>query len=281
MLPIPRLSHNLKIVRKDGETYDFADHGILVQSFIVDSPSPVHNRITNDGRDGFIDGGTTYDGRTLHATCMLWATDIPDFALFRDELFRALDSRDSFYLINDAEPGKRWNVKVDSKFSLMQKSIVGSFTIDFESDKPYAESVGRTDIDPIDMDSDMWQMVGGGIPLDDDPVYLQSTNSFKIWNGGDIAIDPRLHELIVDFVGASSGLTIKNLTTGEQFQYTGATSSSDKLELNKMTAYKSGANVLGDTSRTFISLAPGWNDIQLSGTSGVFKIIFGFRFLYL
>lgn len=281
MLPIPHLSHNIVIVRKDGETYDFADHGILVQSFTVDSPSPIHNRISFDGRDGFIDGGTVYDGRTLHATCMLWSVDIPDFSLFRDELFRALDSRDSFYLINEAEPGKRWNVKIDSKFSLTQKSIVGSFTIDFESDKPYAESVGRTDINPQSIDSDVWQIADGGLETDENAIYQQDASNFNIWNGGDIAIDPRMHEFVIDFVGPSSGLIIKNLTTGEQFQYMGTTSSADTLEINRVQVTKNGSSVFGSTSRTFITLAPGWNQIQITGVIGSFKIIFGFRFLYL
>ncbi len=282
-LPIPRLSHNYRIERLDGTVYDMADNGILVTSFVPDSPSPKHNRIEMDGVDGFIDGGTTYEGRTIHADHQLWSTDIPDFSLFRDELFRIFDSKEPFYIINDAEPGKRYLAKIDSKYSITQKSINGKFSIDFTSCKPYAESRGRTDTDPIDMNSDMWQMVGAGITLEDDLNYLFTTNSFKVFNGGDVLIDPRDRncELIIQFKGASNGLTITNNTTGDSFQYTSTTTATDTITLNGGRILKNSSSDLRNSNRKLIKLATGWNDFTISGTTGAFQIIFGFRWLYL
>ena len=275
------LSSNFKIIRLDGTTYDMRECGILVKSFIVDSPSPVHSRETIEGRDGFIDMGTTYDGRTAHAELQLMSVDIPDFALFRDEVFRMFDSREYFYLICDAEPGKRWRFKYDSKYSIEQKAKSGTFSIDFISDSAYAESVGRTDTDPVDMDSDAWQAVGGGLVMDEDLIYKRSQRSFRIYNGGDAIVDPRMHELIIQFKGASIGLQIKNTTTGETFKYNKSTAAGDILTINGPRVLLNGVSSLKNSNRQLLRLLPGWNSIQISGTSGSFTITFGFRWLYL
>lgn len=275
------LSSNFKIIRLDGTIYDMRDCGILVKSFIVDSPSPVHSRESIEGRDGFIDMGTTYDGRTAHAELQLMSVDIPDFALFRNEVFRIFDSREYFYLISDAEPGKRWRFKYENKYSIEQKAKSGTFSIDFISDSAYAESVGRTDTDPVDMDSDAWQAVDGGLVMDEDLIYKWSQSSFRIYNGGDATVDPRLHELIIQFRGASSSLQIKNTTTGETFKYNKNTSGGDTIELNGPRVLLNGTSSLRYSNRQLLRIAPGWNNIQLSGTSGAFTISFGFRWLYL
>ncbi|MED4922126.1 phage tail family protein [Heyndrickxia faecalis] len=275
------LSSNFKIIRQNGSVYDMRECGILVKSFIVDSPSPVHSRETIDGRDGFIDMGTTLDGRTAHAEFQLMSVDIPDFALFRDEVFQMFDSREYFYLICDSEPGKRWRFKYDSKFSIEQKARSGIFSIDFISDSSYAESVGRTDTDPVDMDSDAWQAVGAGITLEDDLIYKWSQSSFRIYNGGDATVDPRQYELIIQFKGASSGLQIKNTTTGETFKYSKSTAAGDILTLNGPRVLLNGVSSLKNSNRQLLRLLPGWNDVQISGTSGSFTITFGFRWLYL
>jgi phage-related protein len=282
MIPIPEyLASNFKLIRSDGTIYDMREKGILVNSFLIDSLTPIHSRETIDGRDGFVDMGTNYDGRTMHTTCEFIAKDVPDFALFRDELFRILDSREAFYLIVDSEPGKRWHVKCDSKFSIAQSYKDGVFSIDFISDSPYAESVGRTDIDPITMDSDKWQSVGAGIAMDDDLIYTYSTNSFRIYNGGDSTVNPRFNELIIKYVGASDGLTIENTTTGDEFNYNESTSASDVLEINGARVLLNGVSSFSKSNRQLITLAPGWNDIQLSGTSGEFQCTFGFRWLHI
>ncbi|MED4866103.1 phage tail family protein [Heyndrickxia faecalis] len=275
------LSSNFKIIRQNGSVYDMRECGILVKSFIVDSPSPVHSRETIDGRDGFIDMGTTLDGRTAHAEFQLMSVDIPDFALFRDEVFQMFDSREYFYLICDSEPGKRWRFKYDSKFSIEQKARSGIFSIDFISDSSYAESVGRTDTDPVDMDSDAWQAVGAGITLEDDLIYKWSQSSFRIYNGGDATVDPRQYELIIQFKGASSGLQIKNTTTGETFKYNQSTTAGDILTLNGPRVLLNGVSSLRNSNRQLLRLLPGWNQFTISGTSGAFTISFGFRWLYL
>ncbi|UAK17551.1 phage tail family protein [Sporolactobacillus terrae] len=280
MINLPS-TDNFKLVRMDGMVYDMRANGILVKGIVDDSPSPVHHRETIEGRSGFIDMGTTLDGRTLHADCQMEGEDFPDYPLMRDELFRALDSREAFYLIRDNELGKRLKVKYDSKFSITRLIKMGTFGIDFISDLPFWESVGRTDSDPVDFDSEKWQSVGAGITLEDDLQYVWSQNSFRIYNGGDETVDPRFHELLIKFIGASNGLAITNQTTGDSFTFNQATGAGDEIDLNGPRVLLNGTSALSKSNRKFIRLAPGWNDIKVSGTSGAFIISFGFRWLYL
>lgn len=131
------------------------------------------------------------------------------------------------------------------------------------------------------MDSDKWQLPGGGIIFDDDMIYEWSQNNIRIYNGGQVTIDPRMHKLIITFTGASSGLTITNTNTNDKWNYSGTTSGSDKIILDGVKATKNNESIVGDTNFGLITLAIGWNDIRLSGTSGSFTINFDFRFLYI
>lgn len=273
-----------EIIKPNGKAISLEESGILVSKFIVDSPVPITAKESIEGRPGYIDMGTVYDGRTLHLECATRPVDRLDVMLFRDEVFRLFDSREYFYLVNKGEPGKRWHVKYTGAFSLsqiVQGSKQETFSVDIASDLPYAQSVGRTDTDPITMDSDKWQFVGAGLTLEEDMIYQWSQNNFRIYNGGDEIVDPRFHELLIKFKGASNGLTIKNLTTGDSFTFNQTISAGDELDLDGPRVLLNGESALSKSNRQLIRLAPGWNDIQVSGTGGAFTISFGFRWLYL
>lgn len=273
-----------QIVRLDGTTYSLENAGIIVNSFLVDAPAPITTKENIEGRNGFVDEGTVYDGRSLHLGLVTKPVDRPDVMLFRNQIFKIFDSREYFYLINAGEPGKRWHVKYDSVFSLsqfVQGSKEETCSIDLVSNSSFAESIGSTGTDPITMDSDKWQAVGAGLPLDEDPVYQQSVNEFNIFNGGDAEVDPRERYLLIQFQGASSGLTITNRTNGDVFKYNGSTGSGDTLRINRTMVTLNGANVFGSTNYGLIRLEPGDNDITVSGAAGAFTILFDFHFPYL
>lgn len=272
------------VVRQDGTEYPLEDAEIIVTGFTVDAPTPITTKENIEGRNGFIDEGTVYDGRTLHLTIVTKPVDRPDVMLFRNQVFRIFDSREYFYLINSGEPGKRWRVKYDSAFSLQQfvqgsKEETGS--IDLISDSPCAESISSTGVDPPSMDSDGYQMVDGGLPLDEDISYSQSSSEFNIYNGGDIEVDPRERYLLIQFQGASNNLTITNKTNGYVFKFNGSTGSSDVLTINQTIVELNGTDVFGQTNYGLIRLEPGDNDITVLGTTGAFTIVFDFHFPYL
>lgn len=113
-------------------------------------------------------------------------------------------------------------------------------------------------------------------------VYVvESTTTFKIYNAGDEKIDPRSKPLVIEFRGTSTNLSIKNLTTLDTWSYTGTTLKTDFLKIAGVRSLKNGLSIFKDTNRKLITLQPGWNEFELTGTQGFFRITFQFRFNYL
>jgi phage-related protein len=274
---------NFKIVTKSGVEYDMAAYfGVLVRSFNISSPAPEIQTDKGDNTDGQIRLGKTWGPRRLTATCSFFPTDIEDLALYRNELYRTLMSREQFYLIADAEPGKRWLVEVAGEWTPEKLGYYGEFTLEFISHSPYSESVG-TSLTSMDFEQDGAWQIGQGLIETDDLKYTHTTTTFSIYNPGDVTVNPRNMPLVISYKGASTNLEIRNLTTLETWKYTGATASSlETLAINGTRSLKNGVvNIFGDTNRRLITLAPGWNSFDIGGTSGSFEVKFDFRFYYL
>ncbi|TXR62086.1 phage tail family protein [Bacillus sp. AY18-3] len=261
-----------------GQKYVLEELGIMTRDFNPQSPSPVHNFETVENRHGTIDRGTVYGQRTINCSFYFKAVDMWDYALLRDEVFRIFDSREAFYIIDQRNPGKRWLVKYSSPYNIEQNWKYGFFEIDFITVKlPFAESIGTT-MDPFDFDSDLWQL-GQGL-VAEDTMYVHNTTSFRIYNAGDVLIDPKSMPLKIKYKGKSNNLNIKNVTTGDLWSYTGSTTTErDVITLDGVKAYR---NVLGsifkNTNWGLITLKPGWNDFVITGATGDFKVEFDFRF---
>lgn len=272
---------NLKIQRLNGDNFNLIDYGIKTLNFTVDSPSPRTTTEVIEGRNGYIDMGTVYDGRTLRGSFFMTSVDGYDTPLLRNEIFKIFESKELFYLIDTREEGKRWKVKCDGKFSLEQiLANKGRFEVKFISHSSFSESVGTT-LDPFTFNSEVWQ-VGQGLTVDvDETDFTHNTTSFSIFNAGDKDIDPRELPIIITYKGASTNLQIDNVTTKETWSYTGETISTDVIELNGIRSLKNDTSIFKNTNRKLITVKKGWNDFQLSGTSGDFTIEFNFRFYYL
>jgi len=269
---------NFKIVTPDGTTYDMADDfNVLVRSFTIGSPRPEIETDKIDGTHGAIKLGKTWGERELSADCSFFAFDALDTPLQRNKLYRLLMSLDEFYIIVDAEPGKRWLVEVADSFAPSKVGTYGEFTVNFVCHSGFAESVGTT-MDPMTFDSGLWQ-VGQGL-TGEQLVYTQSTSTFSIFNAGDIPVDPRTIPLVITFYGTSTNLSIKNNTTGDEWTYTGTTSA-QTIKLDGVKSTKSNVSIFANTNRKLITLKPGWNDFVITGATGTYTISFDFRFYYL
>jgi hypothetical protein len=268
----------IAIQRLNGALYNLTDYGIKALDFQIDAPSPrVYSEIV-EGRDGTLDLGAVYDQRQLRGSFFMTAVDSIDFALLRNEIFRIFAGAEAFYLIDSREPGKRWKVRSNG-FSVEQLTATkGRFNVDFTAQTPYAESIGTT-LDPMTFDADLWQ-IGQGI-IDEGLVYEHTTSTFRIYNLGDVTVNPRHVPLVITYSGASTNLKIKNVTTGEEWTYTGTTTASDSVVLDGVRSTKNGLSIFRDTNRKVISLLPGWNDFTITGASGSFTVSFDFRFYYL
>ncbi|PEO87330.1 phage tail protein [Bacillus wiedmannii] len=273
---------NFKIQYKNGKTLpvDLHNRNLWVESFQIFSPSPDHKTESIEGRHGSIYYGTTLKDRKITSTISIEAFDFVDFDLFRDEIFQIFNPLEKFYIIRDLQPGKRMEVSVDSEFDIDYETLEdGKFTIDFVIHSVFLESIGTT-MDPFTFDSNLWQ-IGQGL-IAEDTKYVHNTESFRIYNAGDVVINPKYMPLIIKYKGKSNNLTIKNNTTDDLWNYTGSTTTErDVITLEGVKAYR---NVLGsifkNTNWGLITLNPGWNDFELTGTNGDFKIEFDFRFYY-
>ncbi|WP_042352253.1 phage tail family protein [Bacillus massiliigorillae] len=266
----------------EGTRYNTKSIGIIPLNFILDSPSPIHFTEQIEGRSGYLDLGTAFEGRKMRVKFFIQAVDFHDYSLLRNEVFKLFYSQMPFYLINTQEKGKRWLVKTAASYTPERLSLVaGTFEIEFVSSSPYAESVGTT-MDPLTFDSDKWQFGQNlGFDIGTEAKYAHSTTTFRIYNASDIDIDPRELPLLIKYQGASNNLKITNTTTGDVWQYSGTSNTNDTIKLEGIRSLKNSLTIFGDTNRKLITLKKGWNDFTLSGTSGSFLISFDFRFYYI
>ncbi|AXY05490.1 phage tail family protein [Bacillus thuringiensis LM1212] len=273
---------NFKIQYKNGKTLpiDLHDKNLWVESFQIFSPSPDHKTESIEGQHGSIYYGTTLKDRKITSTISIEAFDFVDFDLFRDEIFQMFNPLEKFYIIRDLQPGKRMEVSVDSEFDIDYETLEdGKFTIDFVIHSVFLESIGTT-MDSFTFDSNLWQ-IGQGL-IAEDTKYTHNTTSFRIYNAGDVTIDPRSMPLQIKYIGASNNLAIKNITTGDIWSYSKEMLPTDWILLDGVKSYKPGTgSIFKSTNWGLITLQPGWNEFVLDGTIGEFTIKFDFRFYYL
>lgn len=260
----------------EGVRFDLASIGLIPLNFKIDSPSPRHTTEIVEGRNGHLDLGTTFEGRTMTVNFLLRALDIYDYYLLLDEVFKLFDARTMFYLINKYEPKKRWKVKTSSAYSPERlTSKDAHIEISFVSPSSFSESYGTT-LNPFTFDAELWQ-VGQGV-ISEDLVYAHNTTAFRIYNGSDIEIDPREIPLKIKYQGPSANLKIRNVTTSDEWAYTGTSGVNDTILLDGVRSLKNNLTIFGQTNRKLITLKKGWNDFTLTGASGSFLISFDFRF---
>ncbi|MDM5199258.1 phage tail family protein [Fictibacillus enclensis] len=263
---------------KGGKTIDHRTLGIKLKQFRKASLSPNNQFETVEGRNGAISMGTSYDSRKISASFYIVAKDHLDFQLLCDEVYWIFETGEEMIVIDSRQPGKQWHVKVASEFQVEPISKnKGTFSVEFVAPFPYAESVGTTS-NPFTFDAGIWQVAGG--ISGSDVQYSYKTASFSIYNGGDIAVDPRYVSLLITYTGASTNLSIKNSTTGDEWKYTGTTSTSDTLRLDGIRSTKNNLSIFRDTNRKLITLNKGTNNFSLTGASGTFTVSFDFRFYF-
>jgi hypothetical protein len=267
----------LLIQRLDGTQYNLEDYGIKVIDFYPLAPKADVAAENVEGRHGWVDMGATYEGRELKGEFVL-KTNGYEFVFLRNEIFKIFRSLEPFYIIDLREGGKRWLVRANAYHIQQLFNTRGEFEIDFTSNRPYCESIGTT-LTPFTFEAETWA-AGMGLVDPSQMIYEHKTNTFEIYNAGVAAIDPVEDELTIKFIGASDGFKILNHTTGDIFEYYGTTIETDVLELNGIETLLNGVNVLGNSNMELITLAEGFNDIEIIGTSGNFNVTFDFRYKY-
>lgn len=240
----------------DGKQYDLSQYGLTPLKPEIDSLSPRHSSETLEGRNGHIDTEMTYEGRTMRVAFVLTATSIVEYTLLRNEIFKLFDGKTYFHLIEKRTPNRRWKVRSTTRFTPEKLApSVATFEIELQSSSPYAESINKNEY-----------------------VY---NSKFSFSNIGDIFIDMReQNETEIEFKGASTNLTIRNKTTGDEWKYTGSTTANDVILLKGIRATKNGTSIIKNTNKKIITFAPSWNDFEILGsTNFTLKIRTRFYFI--
>lgn len=201
-----------------------------------------------------------------------------DYQLKETELYAFLADDNSYYIITDREPGKRYLVR-PSAISLEELGIrYATYSVTFNVFRGCSESLSTT-LSEFNL-SDEWQFSQNLESADYE--YEFGVSRFKVFNAGDFAIDPRENELNITLQGESLGnATIFNRTTGDRFIYYPefSTNLGQTITIDRVYPKLNGVNRGIDTNLGLITLAPGINEIEIQNVANV-KSLWDFRYLY-
>lgn len=259
----------------NGVRYDIEDYGLGRLFHHIPSADITHNTTSVSGI-GDIITETIIGQRTIPVDIAFKVADIFDFYLLRDELNALFLRKEAFYIIFKREPYKRWLVKINDGFTIPPTPRGGSFTLQFRTVQRYAESIATTTSEK-EWDADVWGW-NNTITWDEPLTYIFSTNTFNVLNLGTAEVEPENWGLLITVKAtAESFLKIRNVTTGEEYQYNDSLTTNDTLLIKNVQSFKNGTSVFKDTNKQVISLVPGVNNIEITGGT-VQSIAFDFRF---
>ncbi len=256
----------VKMITDNGTT-DLTDiDGLMYLDF---KEEDVESRISLQEISG-VDGGLlspiSFAPFNLILRFVYSGVDVSDYQLLKKQLRSMLYSRTPFYIVHSDMPGMKYAVVTDSTAVEDLYGRNGEFEITFTVYKGYSESLYETN--QYDKTSDKWQF-GNGLLVNDDIKYKHNTTSFKIFNGSSdtIAPFPHRHKLIIKLnVNAPKGFKLINRTTGDTFEYKKAITKSKQIIINGIYPMIDGKRVGINTNHEWLTLAPGYNDIEIIGT---------------
>ena len=252
--------------------------------FLESEITSVETRTTEQeiaGRDGVLIGSNTFDSFELVLKFYYEGIDNKDVLLFVEKIKKIIHARNAMYVVHSQMPGRKYafNSAKIGDFETISNSDA-TFTITFNCFKGYSESLRDTDDMKLLQENVQFEQ---GLVLSEKLQYKHKTKSFKIYNGSTDVINPLMqHKLIIQMsVEAPNGFKIRNKTTGDLFEYKKKIKKSQDFMLNGVYPYVDKKRVGVDTNYSYMTLAPGENNIVIEG-DGVEKIDikFIFNFIY-
>lgn len=253
-------------------------------TFLGDDSDPL---LTNTyGTDGGLDGSAyAFQQRAqnvVNAKFVLKYTDWYDYQMKKHTLAKFFAQKGLYRIRTDAEPAIVKYVYAGN-FTVApteDSSNTALITIPFDNPSGLKYSLGYSD-DVMGYDSGLWQM-GMNLPMNQSLQYeYNATRSFQIYNASDIEVNPiQYHDLQVIVKNTTGQVRIENSTTGTHVAYTGTLTTTDQLVWDGVNLYLNGQLANNSTDFTYLTLAPGYNDIKIISTADL-DIDFHFRFIYL
>lgn len=258
--------------------------GVRPLDLLVSSIEKERKEQQIDGVPGVVDYGYNYKGREVKMNFMTeHYHGTFDHRLQRDEIYNLFDEYQFLYVSDDTVPSRVLKITVDGSFT---PERYGYWYSTFEVD---ARVTGlpfwRTKYTTQEIESSGYSAIvekygmADGINIDYQK-YRFNTNTFTVWNGGNVTVDPRNMQLDIRVWNSTSNgnATIENLTTGDKFvMYREHTKSFINLFGTKILL--GSTNWLRESNRKFIPLVPGENKIKISNTTFT-DVTFDFPFYY-
>lgn len=274
------------IERLDGKIFDFDQAEIRTSDFRVSSPKYNHNFTNLEGKRGVDDNGSFLEPREITALFVARSSDLTTSSLLRDEIYEMLRSDTPFYITEKRSTNKRWLVKVDSTYEIPTNLFLGKFEVGFICLEGVAESRKTTqDIQREGLINDDSWSYGMGLESTDDSElkYTHTGKTFKIFNAGNVEVHPFETDLKIEIKnvqGSSASFELVNRSNGSRLKITKAVASSEVWLIDGPNIKRNSLLAAKDTTKTFISLEPGWNNFEIIGATSA-TVSFDFKFLYL
>lgn len=266
------------IERLDGETIDIAAYKLRrLFHYIPMLEKKYEVQRVLGGREEVTD--EYYERRYIRVRFMYSVADIYDFYAMRDQWNDIFVQDEPFYIIFKRESGKKWLVRSVGGVTVEPNKNNGEFELEFMCEEDFARS--RKSVQQLlhEWDAGLLQY-GMGYDWDIKPVYTFETGVFTVTNLGNAPVDSRNYPLTINITGSfPDGFTLKNLTTGETFEYYGSIQSGEIFIIDGVEVTLNGKNVIDDTNMTAITLKSGHNHIILSGGT-IESVEFDFYYLY-
>lgn len=244
--------------------------GVKPLDFLVSSITKERISENVNGIPGSINYGFDYKEREITLSFWLkYSHNIYDYKLMRSELYEMLDTGEYLYIADDRLPSRILKVAIDESY--LPELINGSRFSNLELKGtviglPFWRTIYTTQDIEKNGYSALVEKFGmaDGVHLDY-LTYTPKTNTFSIWNGGNVTIDPRHFDLSIRLLYATSkgNVTIENLTTGEKFIFYRQFENTH-LNIFGSQVLLGSTNWLRESNRKFISLVPGENKIKVS-----------------
>lgn len=248
--------------------------GVKPLDFLVSSIEKERYTETIKGIPGTIDYGFDYKERSDCSLTFFLRHyhDEHDYLLLESEINAFLDSQPFFYVSRNNLPTRVLKVTIDSSYKT--ERVLGSMYATLEvpvniTGLPF----WQTKYTSMYFEEQGFDALVERFGLADGininyPNYIFEDNTFYVWNGGNVDIDPRYMTLYIRLknVKSSGDLTIENLTTNEKFIYKPSVDDAH-IDLYGTKILMGASNKLRDSNRKFIGLKVGLNKIKISNAT--------------
>lgn len=247
---------------------------------LTESPSLLNNYRDESVQDGQLWNYSRYGATTVTAKFVVTFIDRKDYKLAKHEIYRVFAQKGIFRLRTAVEPDKVRYCR-STAFELAvnpEDPNYCEFEVPFENPRGLIYSRINTD----KMTDENFLSLNLNLEAQRRPYHFYGSSTFRIYNAGDIAVDPEMqnHDLRITMKHNGGKFTITNETTKTSWTYNKNLTGNDTVVLNGINTYKNDALDSVSTDYGYITLAPGWNEFSVNGANDL-DITFSFPYMYL